>query len=209
MHGSRSGSSCRSFAPSRHRSVTRAVVVVVLVSIILTSVASASRPADAADSVFRRPTPAPVLDPFRLPDGKYGPGNRGIEYDTGDLDRVSAAERGTVVFAGPVAGSLFVTVDHGDGLESSYGFVGHILVREAEEVAGGDLVALTDGPFHFSVRLNGEYLDPEPFFGTRRIVLRLVPHSVQGRKISLQHRLHERVARPPSGLQGRGEGGFR
>lgn len=138
--------------------------------------------AEAAELLFRRPTPAPVLDPFRLPDGKYGAGNRGIEYDTGELDRIVAAARGTVVFAGPVAGSLFVTVDHGDGLESTYGFVGHILVREGQEVADGDLVALSDGPFHFTVRLHGEYVDPEPLFGSRRVVVRLVPHPVQGRR---------------------------
>lgn len=137
--------------------------------------------ADAADLVFRRPTPAPVLDPFRMSEGKYGPGNRGIEYETGELDRIVAAARGTVVFAGPVAGSLFVTVDHGDGLESSYGYVGHILVREGQEVASGDLVALSDGPFHFSVRLHGEYVDPEPLFGSRRVVVRLVPHTIRGR----------------------------
>ena len=156
--------------------------MVVVASVLLAVTTGVPKPAEAADLLFRRPTPAPVLDPFRLPDGKYGPGNRGIEYDTGDLDRIVAAARGTVVFAGPVAGSLFVTVDHGDGLESSYGFVGHILVREGQEVSDGDLVALSDGPFHFSVRLHGEYVDPEPLFGSRRVVVRLVPHPVQGRR---------------------------
>ena len=160
--------------------VWRAFVVVVG-SVVLLGFASASQPAGAADLLFQRPTSAPVLDPFRLPDGKYGAGNRGIEYDTDEFDRIVAAARGTVVFAGPVARSLFVTVDHGNGLESSYGFVGHILVREGQEVVDGLLVALADGPFHFSVRLHGEYVDPEPLFGTRRTVVRLVPHPVQGR----------------------------
>lgn len=163
------------------RSVVRTAVVGVT-SVLLVVLAGAVQPAEAADLLFRRPTAAPVLDPFRLPEGKYGAGNRGIEYDTGEFDRIVAAARGTVVFAGPVAGSLFVTVDHGDGLESSYGFVGHILVREGQEVADGDLVALSDGPFHFSVRLHGEYVDPEPLFGSRRVVVRLVPHPVQGRR---------------------------
>lgn len=162
------------------RSVGRTAAVVVA-SVLLAVSAGVAQPAEAADLLFRRPTPAPVLDPFRLPDGKYGAGNRGIEYETGELDRIVAAARGTVVFAGPVARSLFVTVDHGDGLESSYGFVGHILVREGQEVADGDLVALSDGPFHFSVRLHGEYVDPEPLFGSRRVLVRLVPHPVQGR----------------------------
>ena len=139
-------------------------------------------PVDAAEIRFRRPSSAPVLDPFRLSDGKYGAGNRGIEYDTGEFDRIVAAARGTVVFSGPVARSLFVTVDHGNGLVSSYGFVGHILVREGQGVAGGDLVALAAGPFHFSVRLHGEYVDPEPLFGSRRVIVRLVPHPVQIRR---------------------------
>ena len=186
MHGllRRGSFGCASFGSSSSlaRSVRRAVVVVVA-SVVLGVLAGVAQPAEAADLLFRRPTSAPVLDPFRLPDGKYGAGNRGIEYDTGDLDRIVAAARGTVVFAGPVARSLFVTVDHGDGLESSYGFVGHILVREGQEVVDGDLVALSDGPFHFSVRLHGEYVDPEPLFGSRRVVVRLVPHPVQGRKV--------------------------
>ena len=131
----------------------------------------------AADMVFRRPTSAPVLDPFRLPDGQYGAGNRGIEYDTKENERIVAAARGVVVFAGPVAGSLFVTVDHGNGLETSYGFVQNILVRKGQNVLDGDLLALAAGPFHFSVRRDGEYLDPEPFFGVRRVRVRLVPHS--------------------------------
>lgn len=157
-------------------------VVACAVSVLLAVSTVAAQSADAAELIFRPPSSAPVLDPFRLPEGKYGAGNRGIEYDTGEFDRIVAAARGTVVFAGAVAGSLFVTVDHGDGLESSYGFVGRILVREGQEVAGGDLVALSGGPFHFSVRLHGEYVDPEPLFGSRRVVLRLVPHTVGGRR---------------------------
>lgn len=130
----------------------------------------------AQDVILAPPTTAPVLDPFRLEDGKYGPGNRGIEYDTKLSDKIVAAASGTVVFAGPVAGSLFVSISHGSGLVTSYGFVANIIVREGQAVMVGDLVALAAGPFHFSVRLNGEYLDPQPLFGVRRQRLRLVMH---------------------------------
>ena len=51
-------------------------------------------PVAAAGVVFSRPTTAPVLDPFRLPDGPYGPGNRGIEYATGHDDPVISARCG-------------------------------------------------------------------------------------------------------------------
>ncbi len=130
----------------------------------------------AQDVILAPPTSAPVLDPFRLEDGQYGPGNRGIEYDTKLSDKIFAAASGTVVFAGPVAGSLFVSISHGSGLVTSYGFVANIIVREGQAVMVGDLVALAGGPFHFGVRLHGEYLDPQPLFGVRSQRLRLVMH---------------------------------
>ena len=44
--------------------------------------------------VLTPPVDAPVLDPFRLPAGPYGPGNRGIEYDTEPGEIVLAAAGG-------------------------------------------------------------------------------------------------------------------
>ena len=132
--------------------------------------------AAAAPVALSPPTDAPILDPFRLPDGPYGAGNRGIEYDTADGDLVRAASGGVVAFAGPVAGSLFVSVDHPGGLRTTYGFVGRILVRRGMSIERGDLVASAAGPFHFTVRLHGEYLDPETLFGRARTRVRLIPH---------------------------------
>lgn len=133
-------------------------------------------PPAAAAVVFSRPTDAAVLDPFRLPEGPFGAGNRGIEYATGAGDPIHAAAGGTVAFAGPVAGDLFVSVDHPGGLRSTYGFVGNLLVRRGDEVARGERVALASGSFHFTVRLDGAYVDPEPLFGRRKVRVRLVPH---------------------------------
>lgn len=133
-------------------------------------------PAAAASLVFSRPTTAPVLDPFRLPDGPYGAGNRGIEYATEPGDRITAPASGTVSFSGAVAGSLFVSIDHPGGLRSTVGFVEHLLVRRGEKVERGDVVATAGGPFHFTIRLDGEYVDPEPLFGRRRTSVRLIPH---------------------------------
>jgi murein DD-endopeptidase MepM/ murein hydrolase activator NlpD len=134
-----------------------------------------SSPATAA-VVFRPPTDASVLDPFRLPDGPYGAGNRGIEYDTAPGDLVVAAAAGEVVFSGAVAGSLFVSIEHPGGLRSTYGFVSNTLVRVGTRVAAGTTVARAGGPFHFTVRLNGVYVDPAGLFGTRRQRVTLVPH---------------------------------
>ena len=146
---------------------------VLLAAIVAACVAAA--PAGAAE-MLSPPTSAPVHDPFRPPDGPYGAGNRGIEYGTGVGDIVVAAADGTVAFAGPVAGSRFVSIDHAEGLRTTYGFVRTMLVRPGSAVGRGDPVATTDGPFHFTVRRDGRYLDPAGLLGASQTRVRLVPH---------------------------------
>ena len=53
------------------------VLVAVLAASVLSSPARA-----AVRVVLTPPVSAPVIDPFRLPFGPYGPGNRGLEYAT-------------------------------------------------------------------------------------------------------------------------------
>ena len=131
---------------------------------------------DRGVQVFRPPVEAPVSDPFRLPDGPYGPGNRGIEYATDAGDVVRASAGGVVEFAGPVAGNLYVTLDHGGGLLSSYSYLSRMSVSQGDHVVRGDVIAFASGrPLHFSVRKDGEYVDPAAFIGVRRVRVRLVP----------------------------------
>ncbi|MBT5850642.1 MAG: M23 family metallopeptidase, partial [Acidimicrobiaceae bacterium] len=131
----------------------------------------------ATEPVLRRPTSAAVLDPFRLPDGPYGSGNRGIEYDTSVGDPIAAAGPGTVVFAGPVAGALHITVDHGGGLKSSYSFVGVLLVKRGDRVETGEQVAVAAQGFHFGTRVDEVYVDPATLLGVRVIRVELVEGS--------------------------------
>lgn len=125
--------------------------------------------------VFRPPVDAPVADPFRPPEDPYGPGNRGVEYDTEPGDVVRAAASGTVVFAGAVAGTLHLTVDHGGGLVSSYSYLQRLSVRVGTDVDQGAVIGVTGERLHFSVRLEGAYTDPAGFIGVRRVRVRLVP----------------------------------
>jgi murein DD-endopeptidase MepM/ murein hydrolase activator NlpD len=126
------------------------------------------------------PVVAPVLDPFRLPFGPYGPGNRGIEYDTDVGQAVAAAAGGTVVFAGAVAGTLHVTVDHGGGLLSSYSFLDRIVVARGDVVARGGRVGVAGETFHFGVRVFGEYVDPALMMGSLVVRVRLVANRPRG-----------------------------
>ena len=151
------------------------------ITVVAAALAAAASAAPAAASqrgdapVFRPPVDAPVADPYRPPQDPYGPGNRGIEYDTDPGQVVRAAAAGTVVFAGAVAGSLHVTLDHGGGVVSSYSHLQRIGVRSGAVVAPGQAVGITGERLHFSVRVDGDYVDPFGFIGVRRARVRLVP----------------------------------
>ena len=159
------------------------VVVVCLAMAVAANVVAASvvaEPASAGTVWLTPPVDSPVLDPFRLPDGPYGPGNRGIEYDTDVGTIVRAAADGVVAFAGQVGGSLFVSIEHSGGLRSTSGFVGDVLVSRGARVRRGQPVATAEGPFHFTVRIRGVYVDPAGLFGRAQTSVRLVAHRSGG-----------------------------
>jgi len=104
--------------------------------------------------------------------------------------RVLAANGGVVAFAGPVAGALFVSIDHADGIRTTYSFLSAVLVKKGQSVSRGDLIAKS-GPghagssqphLHFGARTGGDYIDPEPLLldGLRRDLsqaIRLAPEA--------------------------------
>jgi len=147
------------------------VVVVCLAMAVAANVVAASvvaEPASAGTVWLTPPVDSPVLDPFRLPDGPYGPGNRGIEYDTNVGARVGAAGPGIVVFAGPVAGRTWVTVAHHGGLRTSYGPLSSVAVVTGDTVVGGDGKDATGAGFEF---------EPDP----SEILETLLPRYVEAR----------------------------
>jgi murein DD-endopeptidase MepM/ murein hydrolase activator NlpD len=123
---------------------------------------------------YEPPVDAVVVDPFRLPLGHYGPGNRGLEYRTVPGTPVRSIGDGRVAFAGLVAGRLVVSIDHPDGLRSSLVGLGAISVRAGQRVSMGDVVGSAGPTLHLGVRRNGRYLDPSTLFA-RRGPARLVP----------------------------------
>ncbi len=116
--------------------------------------------------MYRPPTDAPVLDPFRPPPEPWLPGNRGIEYDTASGAPIIAIGPGVVSFAGPVAGRLVATIVHPGGLRSSYTGLADLVVAHGDRVAAGQAVGRASGPFHLGVRRGRRYLDPASMWGT-------------------------------------------
>ena len=116
---------------------------------------------------YRWPVLAPVVDPFRPPSTPYGPGNRGVEMATTPGQTVVAAREGRVTFAGPVAGSLYVTVLHPDGVRTSYAYLASITVTRGQVVAAGQPLGTTGSRFHVGARIGDAYVDPAILFGGR------------------------------------------
>lgn len=160
---------------SRHRLAARAVLLALPALLSLPTASGGA--AVSAVVTYRPPLDAPVIDPFRAPASPYGPGNRGIDYATVPGTVVRAVAPGTVTFAGSVAGRRYVTVEHADGLRSSYGDLASISVVEGQVVAAGAEVGRTGETLHLGIRRGDEYLDPQALFAAAAPEVRLIPVS--------------------------------
>jgi murein DD-endopeptidase MepM/ murein hydrolase activator NlpD len=125
------------------------------------------RPA-AAWGGWTWPVVGAVIRGFDPPLTPYGSGHRGIDIATAVGTPVHAAAAGAVSFAGPVGGELFVSIDHGGGLVSTYSWLSAVLVRTGDVVAVGDVVGVSGighpgsvlAHLHVGVKLDGAYVDP-------------------------------------------------
>lgn len=109
-----------------------------------------------------------IINGYRAPGSPYGSGHRGIDIAAPVGTAVKAPAPGVVAFAGSVAGALWVSIDHLDGVRTSYGYLSSIAVAEGDVVARGEVIAGsglghpgTPIPhLHFGARFGGSYIDP-------------------------------------------------
>lgn len=109
-----------------------------------------------------------VLRRFDAPDTPYGPGHRGVDLGGWPDQPVLAAGAGIVVFAGLVGGKPVVSVDHSNGLRTTYEPViatvtaGHRVARgdQLGTLQAGHPGCLAAACLHWGVRRGGDYLDP-------------------------------------------------
>ncbi len=154
-------------------------LVVLLIGGVLPVAAAASEPIRYQPPVG--PPDAVLIGHFRPPPNPYASGDRGVDYATVAGTPVQASAAGRVLFAGPVAGTLAVTILHPDSLRTSYSFLATVAVSIGDQVAQGQVIGTTGTFFHFGVRdPAGTYLDPEALFAGR-IGAHLVPGAEDGR----------------------------
>lgn len=126
-----------------------------------------------AGADWTSPIDAVVVDGFRPPASRFGPGNRGLEYgDSVGLD-VSAVDAGRVIFAGRVGRARHVVVDHGSGLWSTYAFLDSVGVVRGQRVAKGQIVGVAASGFHLTARLAGIYIDPALLLAGAEVIVQL------------------------------------
>lgn len=127
-----------------------------------------SEPPGPEYGAYAWPLQGPVIQPFDPPDTPYGSGHRGIDIAAGVGTPVRAAGDGKVAFAGLVAGSKYVSVDHPDGVRTTYSWLGSLAVDPGRPVYQGDLLGTSGfghpgvepAHLHFGARFGGDYIDP-------------------------------------------------
>ena len=124
--------------------------------------------AGPAYGTYAWPVTGPILRSFEPPSGPYAPGHRGIDVGAPLGTPVLAAGDGVVAFAGWVAGSLFVSIDHPDGVRTTYSWLSSVAVSKGQTVAKGAVIAASghghpEVPvphLHFGARVGTVYIDP-------------------------------------------------
>ena len=155
-------------------------------SLLLAATALVSAaPSAAAAGGWSWPVAGPVIRGFDPPDSPYGAGHRGIDIAVPVGTPIFAPATGTVTFAGKVGGHLFLTVNHGGGVASTYSWLLELRAHKGDVVTAGTLIALTGWAhpgsltpsLHFGVKLGADYLDPLAYLAPGSVVgfIRLAP----------------------------------
>jgi murein DD-endopeptidase MepM/ murein hydrolase activator NlpD len=122
-----------------------------------------------------------VARPFQPPPRPWLPGHRGVDLGGSPGETVFAAGPGVVAFAGSVAGTGVVSIDHPNGLRTTYEPVLPLVHAGQPVVAGQPIGALLPGHpgcpvaacLHWGLRRGTEYLDPLILLRAGRV--RLLP----------------------------------
>lgn len=149
--------------------VAKLTLTALLAATLFAGSASAPAPASASWSWPLPPKPS-VLRTFDPPDKPWLSGHRGVDLGpTSDGAPVTAPSDGVVAFAGVVVDRPVLTIDHGDGLKSSFEPVTSEL-KAGDAVRKGQVIGTTDpghcssAPcLHWGVRRGEDYVNPLGF----------------------------------------------
>ncbi|QNQ90465.1 peptidoglycan DD-metalloendopeptidase family protein [Corynebacterium poyangense] len=119
-----------------------------------------------------------VLRGFDKPEHNWLPGHRGVDLALDIGAPVHAAEEGVVAFTGVVAGTPAVSIDHADGIRTTYQPV-YPQVNRGDQISEGQIIGTLAHPFdghpglHWGAKKGTEYINPLSLLSTP--VIRLKP----------------------------------
>ncbi len=140
----------------------------------------------AADPPWAWPAPSQSIhERFAPPAQDWHPGHRGIDIEARPGQQARAVAAGRVVFAGLIAGTGTVSIDHG-GVRSTYQPV-TALVTEGDDVEAGEAIGVVQaghegcatGCLHLGAKTADGYLDPLRLLNRPRIVLKPTGRAVR------------------------------
>lgn len=141
-------------------------VVCTLVSALIalpTPVARASGPTH-----YRWPVVGPIIGHYDPPTNPYGSGHRGIDIAAPFGSPVVAAADGVVAFAGRIGSGSYVSIDHPDGIRTTYSWLGALGTARGRTIQAGQVIGASGighpgslvPHLHFGARIADTYLDP-------------------------------------------------
>ena len=176
-----------STAPCRRsRALTVLVALCLFLGFALGGGVLGSPPASAAGGWTWPVKPKPaVTRSFQPPAQKWLSGHRGVDLGAAPGTEIRSPAAGTVSFSGVVVDRPVITVDHGNGLKSSFEPL-NASVKRGDTVSRGQVIGTIAGAghcspadcVHWGVRRDGEYVNPLQFVQDMRpSVLLPVPES--------------------------------
>lgn len=141
-------------------------MLLLLVAAIWSALPSGS--GSAVSWVAPLPEPLTVTRAFDPPPNPYGSGHRGVDLAASPGLEIQAAGPGTVVFAGPLAGRGVISIQHADGLRTTYEPVQATVATGMQVVLGQVIGTLLAGHagcpatacLHWGLKRGEVYLDP-------------------------------------------------
>lgn len=125
------------------------------------------------------PRAGTVLRTFDKPDHNWLPGHRGVDLPLEVGSDVVSAGDGMVVFAGMVAGTPTISIDHADGVRTTYQPV-HAHVSAGDPVVAKQVIGRLGHPttthpgLQWGARIGDDYINPIGLLPTPTIRLKPV-----------------------------------
>lgn len=118
-------------------------------------------PLSLAGLHFIWPLKGPITQGFN------GALNKGIDIATNKGTPIKAAEKGKVIYSGPVTGYGYILIlshNSKNTVLSVYSHATGLRVKLGNQVQKGDILALLEGnSFHFEIRQDGQAINPVPY----------------------------------------------